>query len=147
MTQKSPLVLQKVDRRERRGVMAALDLSQCLLWFDENGLIVDGNANVQALLATDFGTLRTMTHADLMREPDPTQRRYRTQWARIRDGLLRNEEASVFSRNGTEIWSSVSYAAIRNDAGRTRRVLAIIIDLSPWSWRPREFVTSLDEHL
>ncbi len=139
MTRDSLLVLQNVDRRERRGVMAALDHAQCLLWFDGNGRIVDANPNAQDLLGYDLIQMKTCTHAMVMGENDPDSPQYLTHWCRIRDGELRNEERSVISQKGTEIWSSVSYAAVRNDAGQTRRVLAIIIDLSPWSWRPNEF--------
>ncbi|QHQ35963.1 PAS domain-containing protein [Algicella marina] len=138
MTRDSLLILQSVDRRERRGVMAALDHAQCLVWFDALGRVVDGNPNAQDLLSYDLDNLKSCTHAALTGETDVDSPRYLTHWARIRDGELRNEERSVLTRNGTEVWSSISYAAIRNDAGKTRRVLAIIIDLSPWSWRPKD---------
>lgn len=138
MTSDSLLVLQNVDRRERRGVMSALDASQCLVWYDANGRIVDGNPNLQSLLGYDLEGLKRCTHAILTREDNPDNPKYLTHWSRIRDGELRNEERSYYTKNGSEVWSSVSYAAIKNDAGQTRRVLAIIIDLSPWSWRPNE---------
>ncbi|MEO0913152.1 MAG: PAS domain S-box protein [Pseudomonadota bacterium] len=138
MARESLLVLQNVDRRERRGVMAALDAAQCLVWFDGNGRVVDGNPNTQDLLGYDLTALKGCTHAVLTGEDQPDSPQYLTHWARIRDGELRNEERSVYTRKGSEVWSSISYAAIKNDAGQTRRVLAIIIDLSPWSWRPNE---------
>ncbi len=118
--------------------MAALDASQCLIWFDATGRVVDANTNTQALLSYDLVTMRHLTHADLIKEPDAEHPSYQTHWALIRSGAIRNEERSFYTEDGTEIWSSVSYAAVRNDAGETRRVLAIIIDLSPWSWKPKD---------
>lgn len=134
--QPSLLILQKVDRRERRGLMAALDRSQCLIWFDPTGQIVDCNPRVQNLLSFDLKTMRTNTHATLMGEPDPTHPQYATHWERICTGAILNEERSLIAQDGSEIWCSISYAAVKNDAGATRRILAIVIDLSPWSWRP-----------
>lgn len=140
MGQKSLLVLQDVDRRERRGVMAALDQSQCLVWLDAHGRIVDANVNVQALLDRDLPAMKTQNHATLIGITDPDSPQYAIHWARIRDGALKNEERSVYTTDGNEVWSSISYAPIKNDAGKTRRVLAIIIDLSPWSWRPKDIL-------
>lgn len=138
MTTNSLLVLQNVDRRERRGVMAALDLSQCLVWFDPYGNIVDANPNISNLLGYTLDQLKGMNHAVLIGEPDLSAPHYQRMWDRIRDGHQKNDERSIYDSHGTEIWSSLSYAAIKNDKGQTRRVLAIVIDLSPWSWRPKE---------
>ena len=138
MKNNTMLILQNVDRRERRGVMAALDASQCLIWFDSEGRIVDANPNVQHLLDRDLGSLTRLTHADVIGEADIAAPHYQKMWGRIRDGLQKNDERSVFNRSGSEIWCSISYAPIMNDKNQTRRVLAIVIDLSPWAWRPKD---------
>lgn len=143
MTSNSLLILQSVDRRERRGVMAALDASQCLVWFDPNGQIVDANPNIQNLLDYSLDELKDMNHAAMIGEPDPAAPHYQRMWERIRDGHQKNDERSVYDSHGTEIWSSMSYAPIQNDKGQTRRVLAIVIDLSPWSWRPKDNLPSV----
>ncbi len=118
--------------------MAARDLSQCLLWFNPEGLVVDANPNAQALFQRDLRAMQALNHATLVGEDHPESRHYQAHWGRIRDGLIRNEERSFRDAQGNEIWTSVSYAAIRNGSGRTRRILAIVIDLSPWSWRPKD---------
>lgn len=141
------LILQNVDRRERRGVMAALDATQCLVWFDPYGRILDANPNVQKLVDRDLDGMKAMTHAQMIGEQDAAAPHYQKMWERIRDGQQHNDERSVFDKSGTEIWCSISYAPIMNEKNQTRRVLAIIIDLSPWSWRPKDLASPEDNNL
>ncbi|MEM1267866.1 MAG: PAS domain-containing protein [Pseudomonadota bacterium] len=129
-----PLLLTQTDRRERRGVMAALDHSQCLIWFNAQGRILDANPLAQDLLGRH---LIDETHALLVGEYHGSWPSYSAYWARIRDGLLRNEERSLHRGTGEEVWTTISYAVIASPTGGTRRVLAIVIDLSPWAWKPK----------
>ena len=129
----------KSDKADRRGLMAALDAAQALVWFAPDGAILEGNANLQNMLAMSQVDLQARSYFDLIhgpdRKPDPADDQ---RWARISTGALPNEERSFFTSTGAEVWSSANYAAICNEAGVPRRVLGIIIDLSPWSWRPND---------
>ena len=134
-TDASRLVLRHSDRVERRGVMAALDAAQCLIWFDAQGRLVDANENTQSMLAMPLQDLGMMDYGSLVGDPEAHAHHTRKRWGRIRDGLLRSEERGLFAADGSEIWCSLTYAAIRSEQGGTRRVLAIAIDMTPWSWR------------
>lgn len=131
---RTPLRLTASDRLDRRGVMAALDASQCLVWFDAFGRVVDANLNIQALLGYSGDEMGRLLYPDLVGGQGHAAYMDR-HWSRIRDGALKSEERALLTRNGAEIWSSLTYAAIRTEDGRTRRILCIAIDLAPWSWR------------
>ena len=126
------------DRRERRGVMAALDASHPLVWFDGSGRVQEFNDRMRRMLDCGEAEPGDWTYASLFGIADAQGPYVQTQWQRIASGDLISEERGLMRRNGTEIWSSISYAAILNADGSARRVLAIVIDLAPWSWRPKQ---------
>ena len=124
------------DRADRRGLMAALDEAQCLLWFDPEGRIIESNANTQDLLGLTEDDLSSMTFQDLAGEPDQHHEYFAKHWGRIASGALRAEERELVG-NDCRVWASITYAAVKRGDGRTRRVFALIIDLSPWSAKPK----------
>ncbi|MSU91347.1 PAS domain-containing protein [Rhodobacteraceae bacterium 2CG4] len=136
------LTLQPPNRAEYRGLMAALDAAQCLIWFAPSGRIEAANANAQGLLDMPLEDLRTLSLTDLANDGDkPGQAAYfRRHWARVVAGQLRCEERALIDRHGDEIWCSLTYAPLRDDDGEVRLVCALIINMSRWSWRPPEAV-------
>lgn len=124
------------DRADRRGLMAALDEAQCLLWFDPDGRILESNANTQDLLGLSEDYLSEMTFQDLAGEPDQHHEYFAKHWGRIASGALRAEERELVG-NDCRVWASITYAAVKRGDGQTRRVFALIIDLSPWSAKPK----------
>jgi methyl-accepting chemotaxis protein len=133
--EQSVLLLKPTDRIERRGMMAALDKAHPLIWFDGDGRVVDGNANTQALLGYDLSALMGIDYRTLVGETEEPLFVTETRWARICDSQLTTEERHLTTSRGSEIWSSISYAVVRNHNETVRRVLAIAIDMTPWSWR------------
>jgi len=132
----TPVSPTESDRVERRGVMAALDHAHALVWFDAEGRIVDANANALRLLAYSSTEIERRGFGDLIGDASAHDAARRKTWERICNGSIRQEERTIHSGENCELWCSVTYAAIRSDRGTVRRVLAIIIDLAPWSWRP-----------
>jgi methyl-accepting chemotaxis protein len=126
------------DKMERRGLMAALDASQALIWFDAAGRIVDANDNALTMFGYSIDDLLQRSYSDLIHAPTRQDHSYQRLWERIQTGQLRNEERSYYTASGSEVWTSANFAAITNEFGLTRRVLAILIDLSPWSWKPKD---------
>ena len=127
----------RADKSERRGLMAALDASQALVWFDASGRIVDANDNALEMFGYSVEKFLQLTYADLINAASRQEISYQKLWERIQTGQLRNEERSYYTDGGAEVWTSANFAAITNEYGLTRRVLAILIDLSPWSWKPK----------
>ncbi len=136
------LTLQKPDRAEYRGLMAALDAAQCLIWFDPTGKVEAANANAQGMLDMPLEDLRTLTMSDLAGDGHkPGQAAYyQRHWDRILTGRLRCEERGLIDRHDREIWCSLTYAPLRDTEDKVRLVCALIINMSRWSWRPPEAV-------
>jgi len=126
-----------LDRSERRGVMAALEASHPLIWFDCAGWVLDASAKAVSLLNYNFAPEDRLTYSLLTGMGAGRVDRGTAHWARIASGQLVSEERGLFRSDGTEVWSNLTHAAILNADGSTRRVLTIVIDMSPWSWRPK----------
>lgn len=127
---------QIADKMERRGLMKALDASQNLLWFDANGRIVDANRNVLNLLGYSADEILLHDFFDLTIDNQGQLLSQRRTWLRISTGDLVHNEVSFHGKDRIDVWASVNYAALRHDNGETRRVLAILIDLTKWAWKP-----------
>jgi methyl-accepting chemotaxis protein len=121
---------------ERRGLMRALETSQNLLWFDATGRIVDANEKVLALLGYSSADLLRRDFFDLTLDNPNNLLSQKRIWNRICSGEHVHSEMNFRARDGADVWTSVSFAALRHDNGETRRVLAILIDLSRWAWKP-----------
>lgn len=132
------LTLQQADRRERRGIMAALDAAHCLLWFDPAGQVIDANPNVQALLGIGLGDLLGCSYADIAAGNGGSAAYFRTHWSRIVQGSLRAEERDVVAADGGRLWCSLTHAPIRTEEGDAKIVFTLLIDLSPWNRQPKE---------
>lgn len=131
-----PELPSSADRADRRGLMAALDVAQCLMWFDGQGRVLETNQNTQDLLSLGAEVLQSMTYQDLAGDPGQHGNYFAKHWGRIASGALRVEERELVGAN-CRVWASISYAAIQRQDGQTRRVFALIIDLSPWSAKPK----------
>ncbi|MEM7615063.1 MAG: PAS domain-containing protein [Pseudomonadota bacterium] len=124
------------DREDRRGLMQSLEASQCLIWFDPEGRVLEANENSRALLGIRDQDLADLTFEDLIGPEAGSPRYKRDLWAKIAAGGLQAEERELIARTH-KIWSSVTYAALKTPTGETRRVFAMIIDLTPWSAQPK----------
>ncbi len=138
VTSESELDRGQSNRIERRGLMDALDASQNLVWFDANGMIVDANPNAlrlfeysdEDIVKQDYFALCGNNPRQLMAD--------KRQWGRIASGEVNHMERSYVSCHGREVWASVNFAAIKNENGSTRRVLALFIDMGKFAWKPND---------
>jgi len=126
------------NRIERRGLMDALDQSQALIWFDAVGLVADSNENAQKLFGYSARHFLDQDYYTLCHPSKPASLSDKREWQRAADGEMYHTERCFMDAERREIWASVNYAAIRNEAGITRRVMAIFIDLNRFSWKPND---------
>jgi PAS domain S-box-containing protein len=132
------LVLNPSDRVERRGLMRALDEAQCLIWMSPDGDVLDANENAVDLFGYSGAGFRERSFFNLIcgrRAPMAADLRI---WASICAGELRHEERSLFRFDAEEVWTSASYAVMRNPNGAPRRILMLVINLSSWAWKPKD---------
>ena len=126
----------KYNGIERRGLMDALDASQSLLWFDGAGVIVDANTNALRLFSYDAGDILKQDYFALCGMRSKQVLADKREWARIAAGDMCHTERNYTAQDGREVWSSVNFAALKNDDGGTRRVLAMFTDLGRFAWKP-----------
>lgn len=123
---------------ERRGLMDALDASQSLVWFDGAGVIVDANTNALNLFAYREGDILKQDYFALCGGRSKQVLADKREWARIAAGNLCHTERNYVAQNGREVWSSVNFAALLNEDGSTRRVLAMFVDIGRFAWKPND---------
>ena len=126
------------NRIERRGLMDALDASQNLVWFDANGMIVDANPNALNLFTYDHEDMLKQDYFGICGNNPRQLMADKRQWGRIASGEVNHMERSFVGKDGHEVWASVNFAAIKNENGSTRRVLALFIDMGKFAWKPND---------
>jgi len=126
----------KYNGIERRGLMDALDASQSLLWFDGAGVIVGANNNALQLFSYDEGNILKQDYFALCDARSRQLLADKREWERIASGEMCHTERNYATQDGHEVWSSVNFAALKNDDGNTRRVLAMFTDLGRFAWKP-----------
>lgn len=120
---------------ERRGLLDALDASQALVWFDPEGKIVDVNDNALRMFAYTKDDILKQDYFVLCKATAAQKLSLLNEWRSIANGKISHCEGSFVAKNGQEMWSSVNFAAIKNDDGLTRRIMAIFIDMSKVAWK------------
>ncbi len=128
----------QANRIERRGLMDALDASQSLVWFDGAGMVVDANSNALEMFGFSDSEILKQDYFSLCRRDAQASMADKREWQRISGGEMVHTERSFWRKDGQEVWASVNFAAIRNDAGKTRRVMALFIDLNRFAWKPND---------
>ena len=123
---------------EKRGLMDALDASQSLVWFDPTGMVVDANANAVRMFTYSEDEILKQDYFAFCGTGSSQQLAEKREWNRIASGDLGHTERSYKTKDGREVWSSVSFAALKNEDGTTRRVVAIFIDMSRFAWKPND---------
>ena len=123
---------------EKRGLMDALDASQSRIWFDPDGMVVDANVNAERMFTYSGDDIMRQDYFALCGTGSTQQLAEKREWNRIASGEMIHVERSYKTKDGREIWSSVNFAALKNEDGTTRRVVAIFIDLSRFAWKPND---------
>jgi PAS domain-containing protein len=101
-------------------------------------VIVDANANALRLFAYDEGGILKQDYFALCGAVSKQILADKREWARIAAGDMRHTERSYSARDGREVWSSVNFAALKNDDGSTRRVLGMFTDMGRFAWKPND---------
>ncbi|OUS04183.1 hypothetical protein A9Q96_14575 [Rhodobacterales bacterium 52_120_T64] len=123
---------------ERRGLMDALDASQSLIWFNGAGVVVDANKNALRLFAYGESDILKQDYFALCGAKSKQILADKREWARITAGDMCHTERSYSAQDGREVWSSVNFAALKNDDRSIRRVLAMFTDMGRFAWKPNE---------
>ena len=112
------------------GQLAALHLSQAVIEFDPDGLILDANANFLALFDCTLQEVCGRHHRTLVDPAYATAAAYTDFWTTLKRGEFVTGEFQRFTPGGREVWVQATYNPIFDRSGRLVRVVEFATDVT-----------------
>lgn len=113
---------------EAIAVRNAISLSQAIIEFDPNGIILDANDNFLRIMNCTVDSIHGKHHSIFVEKQEVESQAYKAFWKDIAAGSYRAGEFCRISPAGKKIWLQASYNPVRNEAGRVVKVIKIAQD-------------------
>lgn len=113
-----------------RAKYDALNLSQAIIEFSLDGIIVTANANFLATVGYDLSEVRGLHHSLFLEPSYAGSDDYKKFWAALCRGANRSAEFKRIGKNGREIWMQASYNPVRDRSGNVVKIIKIATDIT-----------------
>ncbi|MEO1052547.1 MAG: PAS domain S-box protein [Bacteroidota bacterium] len=125
------------DEMERKqteldGVFSALDNSQGLAEFDQEGELLMANEQLQSMFDYSFDELRYKTNLILPEKED----RF---WDRLKNGESISARIPTWSKSGNRVWLDANYSPVKDKVGNFKKVLMLATDVTARRQKEEEF--------
>ncbi|MBJ2064126.1 methyl-accepting chemotaxis protein [Serratia odorifera] len=119
-----------VQAQQQRSLLAALDRSMAIITFTPQGVIVDANDNMLALMGYHLEEARGQAHSVLCSAELAASAQYQQHWQRLADGEFITGRFERLNRRGERVWLEASYNPILDEQGRVIKVVKIAQDIT-----------------
>lgn len=109
---------------------SAIQRSQSIIEFDQNGTILSANANFLAALGYELADIVGQHHSMLMPPEERDTPDYRHFWEALCAGHFRADEFRRVGKNGREVWLHASYNPIMKSNGSAWRIVKLATDIT-----------------
>lgn len=118
------------DLRAALDYKSAIHRSQAVIEFDPSGTILHANDIFLRLMGHDLAAIRGRHHSIFLAPDQAASADYARFWADLADGHFQSGEFCRLNRAGEKVWLQASYNPIKDDAGRTIKVVKFALDTS-----------------
>jgi methyl-accepting chemotaxis protein len=118
------------ESAERGGWIAAIQKSQGVIEFTLDGVVIDANENLLAVLGYGIEEIRGQYHAKFVDPAYAQSPEYRAFWEALREGRFQSAQYRRLGKDGREIWIQASYNPILDASGRPRKIVKFATDVT-----------------
>lgn len=118
------------EMQELKGLRAALDASQAVIWFDLDGTILKVNDNFCQAMSHDATRLVGQHHRIFMDPIAAKEDGYATFWKRLRKGEAFHGEVNRVTGDGRQVVLSAFYTPVKDDNGVTTKIVKVASDIT-----------------
>ncbi len=135
---------QEIARQNMKGVMDAIDKTYACIEFNLDGTIMTANDNFLKTLGYSLEEIKGQHHRMFCDPAYTNTGEYSAFWQKLNRGEF---DANIYRRigkGGKEIWIQASYNPIKDEMGRTFKVVKIATDITVEKNRNAEFEGKLN---
>lgn len=122
---------QKQAALNAEGLKATVDASFAEIEFDAKGNILDTNDNFVKTMGYYNAKDLIGGHHSMFVDPEyKRSSEYKKFWDDLGNGITQAGEFKRITKDGSEVWIQAAYTPVKNDEGRTVKVIKIAIDIT-----------------
>ena len=114
---------------------SALNRSQAIIEFKNDGTIIDANENFLAALGYEKSEIVGQHHKMFVREDERNHEDYKKFWDSLRDGEFKSSEFCRLTKAGKEIWIQASYNPLIGANGKVFGIIKFATDITEQKMR------------
>ncbi|USG60576.1 PAS domain-containing methyl-accepting chemotaxis protein [Sneathiella marina] len=134
----------KIDAREVDAMLAALDKSQAIIHFSNEGTILDANENFLNAMGYSLEEIVGNKHSMFVAPEEADSVDYANFWAALGRGEFQAAEYKRFDKSGNEIWIQASYNPILDKSGTVSRVVKFATDITAQKIQNADYEGQID---
>ena len=119
---------QKLKNANFEGQIEAIGMSQAVIEFGMDGMVLNANQNFLNTLGYSLAEIQGKHHSMFVTAEDRTSEAYRAFWASLNRGDFQSAEYRRVGKGGREVWIQASYNPIRDLNGKPYKVVKYATD-------------------
>ena len=132
-------------QRINAGILEAIDNSQALIEFDTRGYIVSANENFLNATGYSLQEIKGSHHSIFCDPAYVKTSEYKEFWSRLASGEVIIGKFQRFNKAGDELWLDASYNAIKDQKGKTYKIIKIASDITDIERNRKESAALLEK--
>ena len=124
------ITVQEIARQNMKGLADAIDKAYATIEFNLDGTIITANENFLKTLGYTLAEIKGHHHRMFCDAAYTATGEYTAFWAKLNRGEPDNNVFQRFGKGGKEVWIQASYNPIKDEMGRTFKVVKIATDIT-----------------
>ena len=120
----------ELERQSALGLLNAIDEAFAYIEFDMEGAITSANDNLLSALGYAKEQLIGQHHRVLVGGEQASKPEYAEFWSGLKRGEVFSGNYRVLSKDGKDVWIQSVYAPVKDEVGRTYKIVQIAIDIT-----------------
>lgn len=120
----------ELERHNARGVLGAVDQNFAYIEFDLGGHVLHANGNFLKAMGYALDEIKGRHHRMFVDPAHANSHEYAQFWRDLGDGRAFTDTFQRFTKTGQEIWIQGAYAPVKDEMGRTVKVIKIVADVT-----------------
>ncbi len=120
----------ELARQNMKGIVDAIDRSYATIEFDLHGNVLTANKKFLQTMGYSLDEIKGKHHSQFVDTSSVGSPEYRAFWEKLGRGELDAGQYKRMAKGGKEVWLQASYNPIKDDMGRTFKVLKLAADIT-----------------
>ena len=120
----------KGGKSETQAIVQAIDRSNAVVRFTQDGVIIDANAKFLECMGCTIDEIRDQHHSIFVDPVHAASSEYAEFWAKLKSGEFISSEFLRFGKDGREVWLQATYNPVIGSNGQVEQIIKIATDVT-----------------